>query len=49
VNFKVLGAFFVEWAACCLVGYGLVCLLLPRRWDRERLLLISVFGAGGII
>jgi|GEM_PF-6601450 len=49
MNFMVVGAFLVEWAVCCLVGYGIVCLLLPRRWDRERLLLTPVFGAGGII
>jgi hypothetical protein len=49
MNLKVLGVFIAEWAVCCLLGYGLVCLLLPRRWERERLLLMPVFGAGGII
>ena len=49
MNFRVVGILIAEWAACCLVGYGLVCLLLPRRWHRERLLLMPVFGAGGII
>lgn len=49
MNIKFVGVLIAEWAVCCLVGYGLVCLLLPRRWQRERLLLMPVFGAGGII
>ncbi len=49
MNFNVIGFFIAEWAVCTLIGYGLVNLFLPSRWSQERLLLMPVFGAGGII
>ena len=49
MNFSVIGILIAEWAVCILVGYGFAHLFLPERWRRERLLLMPVFGAAGII